>query len=172
MWDMALVVISVGAALWLNSSGLNGKFISMLAGYKWFGIFIAGIFLPLVFTAAPVTVFFLEIFKNTPVLPVVLIGSVGAFFGDFVIFRFAKNRVAEDLNYIINLKKHQRLAHIFHLKLFRYMTPLLGAIIIATPLPDEFGVAILGLAKITGARFAVLTFLIHAAALMFISLFS
>ena len=175
LWDIAFLAASIGAAVWLDKSGLIEKFIFLFPGHKVLTVFIAGMFLPFAFTTAPATAVFLTISKSIApsfIFLMALVGGLGALFGDFVIFRFAKDRVSEDLNYILNLKKHQRLAHIFHLKMFRFMTPLFGVIAIATPLPDELGVALLGLAKITGARFATLTFLIHATAIAIIGLFA
>ena len=34
-----------------------------------------------------------------------------------------------------------------HVGLFRFMTPLLGVLIIASPLPDEIGLALLGFSR-------------------------
>lgn len=172
VWDILFLAASIILAAWLFNSGLIEKILLVPAGYKWLAIFVAGIFLPFIFTTASAALAIFMLAKISPLYAIVLFGGLGTLFGDFVVFRFSKKWLADDLCYLLNLAKHKRWLHIFHLKIFRWIAPLVIALIIATPIPDEFAVAFLGLEKITGARFVAMTFVIHAATITIISLFA
>lgn len=171
-WDALFLAASIILAAWLFNSGLMEKILFIPAEYRWLAIFIAGIFLPFIFTTASAALIIFMLAKISPLYAIVLLGGLGAVFGDFVVFRFSKKWLADDLCYLLNLAKHKRWLHIIHLKIFRWIAPFFIALIIATPLPDEFAVAFLGLEKITGARFVAMTFIIHAATIAIISMFA
>ena len=46
----------------------------------------------------------------------------------------------------------------FEVKLLKSLFPFLGALLIASPLPDEFGVALMGLAKMPTSEFVPISF--------------
>ena len=90
--------------------------------------------------------------------------------GDLIIFRFVKDRVSEHLSYLIKVSKTERIVSIFKLKLFRWIIPFVGALVIASPLPDEIGVAMLGLSKMKNSYFILLSFLLNSAGILIIGL--
>jgi hypothetical protein len=54
--------------------------------------------------------------------------------------------------------------------LTRYLLPLLGGLAIASPLPDEIGVPLLGLARISTPRFLTIVYGLHFAGIYAIGL--
>ena len=123
-----------------------------------------------VFTAAPATVALGEIAQSNSVVVVAILGGLGALIGDLVIFRFMKDKVSQDFSYLINISKTERFLSIFKLSLFRWIIPFIGALIIASPLPDEIGVAMLGLSKINNSLFILLSFVLNSAGILIIGL--
>ncbi|MDP2934019.1 MAG: hypothetical protein Q8N81_07910, partial [bacterium] len=97
-------------------------------------------------------------------------GGLGALIGDLIIFRFVKDRVSEHFYYLMRVSKSERLFSIFKLKLFRWIIPFVGALIIASPLPDEIGVTMLGLSKMKNSYFILLSFLLNSAGILIIGL--
>ncbi|MSU75079.1 MAG: hypothetical protein EXS55_00990 [Candidatus Magasanikbacteria bacterium] len=102
-------------------------------------------------------------------------GGLGAVCGDMIVFRFVKNHVSNDFEYIVkSLKKQKRLlffrSRFWKLKAIRFVIPLLGALIIASPLPDELGLMLLGLSKVRMRVFIPLSFFLNTAGIFIIGI--
>ena len=168
--DLALVVFSILIAIIFAKTGALQDLITSTQEVRFIGSFIAGILFVSVFTAAPATVALVEIAQSNSVITVAILGGLGALIGDLIIFRFVKDRVSEHFSYLIKASKTERIVSIFKLKLFRWMIPFFGALIIASPLPDEIGVTILGLSKMKSSYFTLLSFLLNSAGILIIGL--
>ena len=168
--DLALVILSIFVAIILAKTGALQDLITSTQEVRFIGSFIAGIFFVSVFTAAPATVAFGEIAQSNSVITVAILGGLGALIGDLIIFRFVKDRVSDHFYYLMRVSKSERLFSIFKLKLFRWIVPFVGALIIASPLPDEIGVAMLGLSKMKNSYFILLSFLLNSARILIIGL--
>ena len=168
--DLALVVFSVLIAIILAKTGVLQDLITSTKEMRFIGSFIAGIFFVSVFTAAPATVVLGEIAQSNSVITVAILGGLGALIGDLIIFRFVKDRVSEHFNYLIKISRSERFFSIFKLKLFRWVIPFVGALIIASPLPDEIGVTMLGLSKMKNSYFILLSFVLNSAGVLIIGL--
>ncbi len=123
-----------------------------------------------VFTVAPATVVLAEIAQSNSIFLVAFFGGIGALVGDLVIFRFIKDRLADDFLYLIKKSKFGRWVSIFHLRLFRWLVPLVGALIVASPLPDELGLTMMGLSKMRTSLFIPLSFLLNSLGILVIGL--
>ena len=168
--DLVLVVFSVLIAIIFAKTGALQDLITSTQEVRFIGSFIAGILFVSVFTAAPAAVALVEIARSNSVITVAILGGLGALIGDLIIFRFVKDRVSEHFSYLIKASKTERIVSIFKLKLFRWMIPFFGALIIASPLPDEIGVTILGLSKMKSSYFTLLSFLLNSAGILIIGL--
>ena len=168
--DLMLVIFSVFIAIILAKTGALQDLITSTQEVRFIGSFIAGIFFVSVFTVAPATVALGEIAQSNSVIVVAILGGLGALIGDLIIFRFVKDRVSEHFYYLMRVSKSERLFSIFKLKLFRWIIPFIGALIIASPLPDEIGVAMLGLSKMKNSYFILLSFVLNSAGILIIGL--
>ena len=168
--DLALVILSVFIAIILAKTGALKDLITSTQEVRFIGSFISGILFVSVFTAAPATVALGEIAQSNSVITVAIIGGLGALIGDFIIFRFVKDRVSQHFSYLIKVSKSERFFSIFKLRLFRWIIPFVGALIMASPLPDEIGVAMLGLSKMKNSYFILLSFLLNSAGILIIGL--
>ncbi|TSC96114.1 MAG: Uncharacterized protein Athens071426_288 [Parcubacteria group bacterium Athens0714_26] len=169
--DAGVIFLSVIVAIILVKTQAIENLLTATGGLTIVGSFIAGLFFVSIFTAVPATVALAEIARAAnSVLLVALIGGLGAMLGDLVIFRFIKNNLAEDLFYLIKKSRSKRFFLIFHLRLFRRLTILLGALIIASPLPDEIGLAMMGLSKLKTYIFIPLSFILNSSGILVIGL--
>ena len=168
--DLALVVLSVFIAIILAKTGALKDLIASTQEMRFIGSFMAGILFVSVFTVAPATVTLGEIAQSNSVIVVAIFGGLGALVGDFLIFRFARDRISQDFTYLVKISKSERLVSIFKLKLFRLLIPFIGALIVASPLPDEVGLAMLGLSRIKTSVFIPLSFLLNSAGILIIGL--
>lgn len=156
--DMSIVALSVLIAIILLKTGAVIDLLSFSENLKLLGSFMAGIFFTSVFTTVPATVVLAEIAQVNSVILVALFGGVGATIGDLVIFRFVKNKLYEDVLYLLKKSKSERLTSIFRLRVFRWSMMFLGALVIASPLPDELGLMMLGFSKMKTSFFIPVSF--------------
>jgi len=168
--DAGIIVFSILVAALLARTGMVELFLAATRPSRLLASFAAGIFFTSIFTAAPATVMLVELAQSGSVFLVSLAGAFGALAGDYVIFRFVRDSVAEDFQQLIKRGTRQRWLSIFHLKLFRWLIPLLGAIVIASPLPDEIGLTMLGLSHMKRSYFFAVSFFLNFLGILFISL--
>jgi len=168
--DFGIIVLSILIAIILGKTGVLERLITSTQELRFIGSFVAGILFASVFTAAPATVALGEIAQSNSVIMVAIVGGLGALIGDIIIFRFVKDRVSEHFAYLIKASRSERLFSIFKLKLFHWIIPFVGALIIASPLPDEIGVTMLGLSKMKSLHFILLSFILNSAGILVIGL--
>lgn len=174
--DFLVIAISLVLAIYLANTDVVGEFANIfkansLSGaigglefnlLPYIGFFVAGMFFTSAFTTAPAIVLLGEFAQHNNILTVALLGGIGAVVGDFILFTFVKDRVSIDLKYIFELSRGRnplikRLSAVFHARLFRFFAPFVGGLIIASPLPDELGVTILGLSKMNNKVFLLIS---------------
>lgn len=163
--DAGIVLASVVFAVWVVRSGVVDRLLSSVSGLDIIGSFIAGFFFTSFFTVAPATVVLAQIATSHSIILVALVGGAGALLGDFVIFYFIRDYIAEDL---MRATGRLRVAHLFHLRFFRWLVMALGVLIIASPLPDELGLSLLGISKTKTSLFVCFSFFANAAGIAFI----
>jgi hypothetical protein len=151
-------------------SGLLEDVLSSSSVNVWILVILAGAMFTSVVTTAPAILFlgFLAIHHNFYL--VVLIGALGALCGDLFLFRFVKDSIAEDLLWLFRHQKGIRFYHIFHTRAARFIWPLLGAMVIASPLPDEIGILIMGTTRMSTGKFMALSYVANAAGIALVGL--
>jgi uncharacterized membrane protein YdjX (TVP38/TMEM64 family) len=131
--------------------------ISAIRDLHYFGIFFAGFFIISTFTIVPATLLLSEMSKVYGFWETVILATLGAILGDYILFRFIKDAVTNELKPIIEaISKEKHLYHLFHSPFFAWLTPVIGAVIIASPLPDELGLSLLGVSKLSNIKFLAL----------------
>lgn len=168
--DLGVVAISILVAILLAKSGIINSLLSHTVGWEILGALVAGFFFTSAFTTSPSIVALGQISAANSLWLTALVGACGAVLGDFVLFRFFRDEIVQDLEYLAKVTHANRLAHIFHLKLFRWVMPFVGALIIASPLPDELGLALLGLSHVSTKKFFPITFIFNFIGIVIIGL--
>jgi membrane protein DedA with SNARE-associated domain len=87
-----------------------------------------------------------------------------------LIFRFIKDSLSENIKSLISTTRRQRIMSIFELKIFRWLVPFVGALIVASPLPDEIGLAMMGFAKMETKFFIPISFFLNFIGILILSL--
>ncbi|MDO8430082.1 MAG: hypothetical protein Q7S73_01830 [bacterium] len=159
--DFGIVILSILIAIMLAKTGALNEILTATQESRFLGSFLAGIFFVSIFTAAPAIVVLIEIIKSNSILEVAFFGGIGALIGDLLIFHFIKDNLAKDIKWLIDKTKQERLVSIFKLKLFHWLIPFIGALIVASPLPDEIGLAMMGLSKMKTQLFIPISFLLN-----------
>ncbi len=166
--DLALIIISVIFAIFIVESQIIHKLLAIFSTNVYVTSFFAGLFFTSIFTTAPAIVILGELSQEGGVLLVALSGGVGAVIGDYVLFRFFKDRFAEDIKEMFSSSNRRKWEIVFKKKVFRFLTPLLGAIVIASPFPDEFGIMLLGMSHIRTAFFIPISFVFNTIGILII----
>lgn len=168
--DFAIMALSVFIAVILATTDILTKILASAEELRFLESFIAGIFFTSIFTVAPSVVALGKIAQANSALQVAAFGAAGAVIGDLIIFRFVRDRLSEHLAELI---KHggarKRVGALFKLKSSRWIAFLVGGLIIASPLPDEIGIGLMGFFKMTTLRFIQLSFLFNFAGILLIA---
>ncbi len=144
--DILFILLGVIIAVVLSWIGFFDWFIGLM-GNGVVASFVAGVFFTSAFTIAPASVTFAHLAGTVPINTLAIWGALGALCGDLILFFFIRDRFAEDLKRSFKPSFIKHIAHSFHFGFLKWLSPILGAIIIASPLPDELGLTLMGLSK-------------------------
>lgn len=169
--DLILIIVSVLIAVVCLRLGIFDAIIQALNGWSVFGIFIAGIFFTSVFTTAPAIVLLSQFaLTHNPIL-VALVGGLGSVIGDMIIFKFVKDRFSSDLSEAFRgMKPVDRLKKLAEIKFFRGLLFFVGGFILASPLPDELGVTVLGFSRMNMKYFLIVSYIFNSFGIVVIGL--
>ncbi len=117
---------------------------------------------------APASVVLFYIANELNALEVAVLAGAGGVIGDLIIFHYLKNTVFEELKPFYKNHGRKVVNKLIKTPYFSWLIPIVGAAIIASPLPDEIGLSILGFSKIKLPDFIVLTFLLNTLGIFFI----
>ena len=169
--DFGIIVLSIFVAILLIQTGATEEVLKRTQRMWFLNSFIAGMFFTSIFTTAPAVVALGEIAQSSPSLFLsVIFGGLGALCGDLIIFRFMRDRLGEDIMRVVKHSGNGRLRHIIRLKFFKWLTFFLGALVIASPLPDELGLAMMGFSKTKTSLFIPVSFVFNSLGILVISL--
>lgn len=157
-----MLLMSLAAFFWLAKTPLVESAIREVGTFGYLGAFITGIFFVSTFTVAPAAVILFNLADTLHTIEVALLAGLGAMVGDYVIFRFMKDKVFEELLPVIRKLHTTRIKVLFKSPYFAWVLPVAGAFVIASPLPDEAGITMLGLSKIKKWQFVLLAFVLNA----------
>jgi len=160
--NSTLLVVSLVLFIYLLKSPYVQGFISTVGAFGYFGSFISGIFFVSIFTVAPASTILFDIAKTLNPFIAAITAGVGAVIGDYIIFRFMKDGVFEELAPLIKQRGGSLIVKLFSSPFFAWIIPILGALVIASPLPDEIGIGLMGLSKVKNWQFILITFLLNA----------
>lgn len=168
--NTTLLVISLALFFYFVGTDFVQNIIRQIGDLGYIGAFITGVFFVSIFTVIPATVILFDLAKILNPIMVALLAGAGAVLGDYLIFRYLRDKVFEELSPIIDKLGGSSIKKIFLTPYFTWLLPIVGALIIASPVPDEAGVSILGLSKIKNWQFVLITFLLNSIGILIIIL--
>lgn len=130
--------------------------------FGYLGALVAGIFFVSTFTFVPAGIVLFFLAENFNPFYIAIIAGLGTVLGDYLIFRFFKDRVFEEIRPALRKIGKPLVNKLIFTSRFSWMVPVLGAILIASPLPDEIGIALMGLSKIKNWQFLVIAFFLNS----------
>jgi hypothetical protein len=144
------------------------SFLDNILALQYIGIFLSGVLFVSFFTAAPAVVLLVEFGSSYNPIVVALIGGFGAMIGDWLILRTVEDKIGKELVPVAKKLKLMQFINLLHKKSFAGITQTIGAIIVASPLPDEAGLALLGLSHISTKKLLFITYLLNTVGILLI----
>src|SRR3989344_6045312 len=161
--NITLFLISIIIAFIISRYEPFHNFLLGVGDLGYIGAFFAGILFVSTFTVATGAVILLVLAERLSPVEIGIIAGLGAVVGDFTIFRLIKNNLADELKDIYDhIDGNHHLRRVLHTKYFSWTLPVIGAVIIASPLPDEVGVSLMGISKMKTYQFLIISFFLNA----------
>lgn len=134
---------------------------------EWFknvgllGGFIGGIMSVSMFTTAPAVVLLVSIADHVDPLQLIFVASLGSLVGDWLIIKFLEDEVATEIKPL--LRKYHILPYIrkFQRSKSRWIVSVAGAVLLALPLPDEFGIALMDISNVKRRHLLTICFILN-----------
>ncbi|MCL4374781.1 hypothetical protein M1523_02875 [Patescibacteria group bacterium] len=134
-----------------------------LGGLGYVGAFFGGMLFVSTFTVSIGTVILLLLAETLNPMEIGLIAGLGAVFSDYTIFHYIRNRgLVDEIKHFFEYFGGDKISHLLHTKYFSWTLPVLGALIIASPLPDELGVSLMGISRLKPYQFLLLSFILNS----------
>lgn len=136
--------------------------INKVGSFGYFGALITGVFFVSIFTVAPAVAVLYHLAQILNPWGIAAMAGLGAMVGDYIIFKFIRNQIITELEPLFDKFGGALIKKLFFTPYFSWLLPILGAAIIASPIPDEVGVSMMGISKIKGWQFILITFTLNA----------
>ncbi len=163
-----MLVLSIVVLVLVLQSAQVRDWLDGLYQYGYIGAFVAGIFFVSTFTVAPAGVVLFSLGAHLHPILLAFTAGIGAVVGDYLILRFFKDKVYEEVRPLFARFRGSYIEGIFKTPYFAWLIPVIGAAVIASPLPDEIGVGLLGSSKLPTWQFVVLTFTLNTLGILII----
>lgn len=171
-----LLILFISAAYFLFSNPVISSFIAKLENLGYIGFFIAGLFFSFGFSA-PFAVGFFITSNPSNLFLAALLGAIGGTLGNLVIFKSIRSSFLGELKALEDEKPikalHEIVKNNLHIKMSVYLLYIFAGLIIASPLPNEIGVALLATIKhIKVKTLNILSFIFNGFGIIIILLLS
>lgn len=160
-------VLSCVLAYVLFQHGAFVSFIDAMNGHGYVSFFIGGILFSFGFTSPFAVAMFIAAASHANPFLAAPVAGVGALLSDLSIFGLARLSFAEELHRLGSMPMLRRLHTLLHHErvsenVRRYLLWSIAGLIIASPLPDEFGVTLLsGVHDVKARWFGILCFTLN-----------
>lgn len=170
--NLTFLFCSLIVAFTLSRFEAFHQFLLSLGKFEYVSAFVAGFLFVSTFTVATGGLILLVLAEKLDIFWIGLAAGCGALLGDLVIFRFVKDNVANEIERLYREFGGRHLTHILHTRYFHWTLPVIGAIIIASPVPDEIGVSLLGISKMKTHHFIMLSFILNTVGITIVLILS
>ncbi|MDO8488122.1 MAG: hypothetical protein Q7S31_02280 [bacterium] len=166
--NIAILLLSLVIFFMMIDHPLFKIAIAYIGSLGYLGAFVAGALFVSVFTVAPASVALFFISATLNPLFVALFAGTGAVVGDYLVFRFLRDRVFDELRPIFLKSGGHVLVKLLKTPHFAWVLPVVGAFVIASPFPDEVGIGMLGASKLKNWQFLSLSFVLNTIGILIV----
>lgn len=166
--NIFFLIISLITLFYVTSTDFGQRAIDSISKLGYIGIFVSGIFFVSTFTVAPASVVLFKLTQIYNPFLIAITAGLGAVIGDYIIFRFLKDGVFEEMKPVFMRLGGSNISRLLSTPYFAWLAPVLGALIIASPFPDEIGVGLMGISKLKNWQFITISFLLNSFGILLI----
>lgn len=166
---LTLTIIGVLIAIILAENDSFRTFLLKLGSLEYIGIIVGGMLFVTSFTVAIGAVIIGILAQNLHPLMIGLIGGIGAVIGDLLIFKFVRDHLKDELKLLFGKDGTSYLRKVIRSRYIAWTLPIIGVFIIASPLPDELGVSLLGLSKMSETKFILISYISNSLGILAIA---
>lgn len=161
--NSTFLIISIIFAYLLLKNNFFRELIISLGNVGYIGAFFGGMLFSSTFTVSIGTVILMLLAENLHPAEIGIIAGIGSVVTDFSIFHFIRNRgLISEIRHFFKYFGGEKITHLIHTKYFSWTLPVIGALIIASPLPDELGVGLMGISRLKTYQFIILSFILNS----------
>ena len=169
--DILVLLASITLAIVLKNSGALTWLLERAEQVRYLGSFVAGAFFTSFFTVIPAVAAIAQLSQSgIPIAQLALAGAAGAMVADSIIYFLLREAVAEPLLMLVQAGSSERLKRFVRRGKHRFTGTLIGAIIIASPFPDELGLLLMGLSKARWYTMAIIAYVLNAGGIAIVAL--
>lgn len=160
--NLTYLALSIIASLLLIRTPLFREMMFHLGTYGFVGALVGGALFSSTFTVSIGAAILMLLAEVMNPLQVGIIAGAGGVIMDMLIFRFIRSKgLVVEIKHFFTFFNGDKVHHLIHSKYFGWTLPVLGALIIASPLPDELGVSLMGISKMKIREFVVVSFIMN-----------
>jgi hypothetical protein len=145
--DLFFIGLSIIFTIFLVKFGILESILSVSSGFSILSSFVAGFFWTSVFTISPASIAIAHLSHSIDAVTLAAWGAFGSMLGDLIIFSFIRDVFSEDIRGAVKASRFKRFLGKTHFTFLRWFGPLVGALVIISPLPDEIGLSLMGISK-------------------------
>jgi len=164
-----LLFLSLLVLYFIAETEFVKQFIAKIGEWGYFGAFLVGIFFVSTFTVAPSVMVIYFLAQNLNPWEVAVFAGIGAVVGDALIFSFLRDGIFDEVRPLFSFFQKPLFIRIINSSYFVWLLPIFGALIIASPFPDEIGISMMGLSKIKRWQFLIVSFFLNTAGILIIA---
>ena len=166
--DIVIITASIYLAIYLAHAGAIAHLISLAGSNVLLVSFVAGLFFTSFFTTPPAIATFASLSGHGNMFAIALVGGLGSVLGDSFLFFFVRGRIAKDASALMTGPRLKRVMRVLKKRRFRRILPVIGALIIASPLPDEIGLTLIGVSSLGRGSFFALSYCMNTIGILLI----
>lgn len=156
-----MVSASVIAAFLLVQQGIIDSFLDATSGSLILSSFFAGVFFTSLLTVVPAGVALVAIGQTLNPFVVAFFGALGAMCVDLIVLSFVRKDLSQDVDGLASMTFRRHVIKAFHFGFLKWVAFISGLFLIATPLPDEAGLFLVGISKINPKYLPLVFFSAH-----------
>lgn len=157
--DFFIICASAASAYFLAKSHIIHTLLEYDGALRFLLPIIFGALFTTIFTIVPASVALVEINNNMHPVFISALGGLGAMIVDSIIASFVRKDITRDLKGISRMSFKWHFISLFHFGFLKWLSFILGLIVIASPLPDELGLFFIGISKVRGKYLPFVFFL-------------
>jgi membrane protein YqaA with SNARE-associated domain len=156
-----IAIVAILLFILLLDSVFFASVFAYIKSLGYFGGFIAGFLSVSFFTAAPAVILMIELSTQFEPYLLALVISVGSTIGDWITIKFYDEKVFAEFKPLFRKLRIPSVIRIMKHRFTSWILFLIGAFIIATPIPDEVGLSLMGISKFKRRYILFICFLLN-----------